>query len=197
MQYVFYGLFIAASIAFFAYIIHRAGRRSVPAPIQSTSKSPDSFHDELDAYHQFLDGPGKLPDTLVFAENPFQPYLENFGPDGLRNHSGVSCWLKPAPGADLPDVLQDCMQWMDAHLAYYRSAKGFLHPLYCNQRIVILLESEEIPDGLLRDPLIRLAVVRSETTLFDLWDQQEYTVQAVNYPGSADDAATYGEWYLY
>ena len=197
MQYVFYVLFIAASIAFFAYIIHRAGRRSVPAPSQSAAKFSDHFHDELDAYHQFLDGPGKLPDTLVFAENPFRTYLENFGPDGLRNHSGVSCWLKPAPGTDLVGVLQDCMRWQDAHLAYYRSAKGFLHPLYCNQRIVILLESEEIPDGLLRDPLIRLAVVRSETTLFDLWDQQEYTVQAVNYPGSADDAATYGEWYLY
>ena len=197
MQYVFYVLFIAASIAFFAYIIHRAGRRSVPAPSQSAAKFSDHFHDELDAYHQFLDGPGKLPDTLVFAENPFWTYLENFGPDGLRNHSGVSCWLKPAPGADLVGVLQDCMRWQDAHLAYYRSAKGFLHPLYCNQRIVILLESDEIPDGLLRDPLIRLAVVRSETTLFDLWDQQEYTVQAVNYPGSADDAATYGEWYLY
>lgn len=197
MQYVFYGLFIAASIAFFAYIIHRAGRRSVPAPSQSAAKFSDHFHDELDAYHQFLDGPGKLPDTLVFAENPFRTYLENFGPDGLRNHSGVSCWLKPTPGTDLYQVLQDAIEWQEMHLAYYRSAKTFLYPTYCTDRIVILLDTEAIPEEPISDSLIRFATVRSATVLYDICDQKEYPVRVAEYPGSADDAATYGEWYLY
>ncbi len=170
-------------------------------PVQTASKpripKEDSFYAGLEDYQAFLNGRGKLPSTLVQAENPFDAYLDNFAPDGLLDRSGVSCWLKPTPGTDLYQVLQDAIEWQEMHLAYYRSAKTFLYPTYCTDRIVILLDTEAIPEEPISDSLIRFATVRSATVLYDICDQKEYPVRVAEYPGSADDAATYGEWYLY
>ena len=172
-----------------------------PTPVQTASKprvpKEDSFYTGLEDYQTFLNGRGKLPSTLMQANNPFDAYLDDFAPDGLLDRSGVSCWLKPTSDADLHQVLQDAIEWQELHLAYYRATKAFLYPKYCDERIVILLDPEAIPEEPISDPLIRFATVRSATVLYDICDQKEYTARVVEYPGNVDDAATYGEWYLY
>ena len=157
-------------------------------------------------YKAFLEGEGRIPEQFALTDNPFEQFLENVGPDGLRNHSGVSCWLKMVEETALDEAIAAIAAWKLKHLEYFRQQDQavYLWPRYCEGRIVILLSSrdawkdlDEQKLQLCQEAWIRFAVVQSESSLFDLQDQTEYQVRTEEWPGSVDDAATYGEWSLY
>ena len=45
------------------------------------------------------------PAPLIMVENPFAPLLEDVGPDGLSDDSGVALWLRLQEGASLREAV--------------------------------------------------------------------------------------------
>ena len=73
----------------------------------------------------------------------------------------------------------------------------------CTQGIRIVLDSDkDLPElseetlNICKEESIHIVVIISEDTLYDLVTQHNRSVTCEEYPGSADDAATYGNWYL-
>ena len=137
-----------------------------------------------------------LPEGVYLLQNPFEQKLRGVGPDGLTDKSGVSLWLGIVPGADLKALLSGLASWHGSLQS--RSAalkKDFIldTPYLFDpaRRIVILTEGDaaHVPDPFL---LARL----TDRGIRDLSTGEEHAFRFEEYPGSADDAATYGVWYL-
>ncbi|MBE7032865.1 MAG: hypothetical protein E7406_01380 [Ruminococcaceae bacterium] len=156
-------------------------------------------------FTEFLKNEGKLPDAFKFTPNPFEDELEYVGPDGLDDHSGVSCWLSLVKDIDINEAVRLCSEWKKIHLEFYKTCKIYNIPEEnCSKKVVILLNAEEpLPElteetvSICKSEDIRVAFLKSNRVLYDISTQKEYTLTYNEYPGSADDAATYGEWYLY
>ena len=133
----------------------------------------------------------RLPPALLPAENPFKPLLENVGPDGLEDASGVRLWLRLKEGAEATDALRALAEWLKAHPAQGDARTCFL-----------LVEDRRLAEPLPKDVIalcnrydIRVAAVQRDR-LRGLTGAKDYQLGTREWPGSADDAATYGEWWL-
>ncbi len=125
-----------------------------------------------------------LPDCVYPVPNPFS-FLDEVGPDGLEDRSDIACWLyrkEELPAAELIRQLNHIGQ------------KG---------KLILLLDDPHTADGLTEEQKalclardIYLAVLSGEDTFTDLIRMTAYTIKTLEWPCSADDAATYGEWWL-
>ncbi len=128
----------------------------------------------------------ELPDCVYLAENPF-PSLDDVGPDGLYNESGVEQWVRLKGGVSLHDAIPAL------------SREG------AKKAVAVLTERDEngqpprLPaeDRLLcQQGKVWVCVPAPEGRILNLADGLEYEMDYEEWPGSADDAATYGRWWL-
>lgn len=133
----------------------------------------------------------RLPEGLYLASHPFAYELHNIGPDGLDDESGVRLWLRLKDGADAEAALRDLGEWQQAH-----AEKGKACPcvLLTEDRELLKDTPVELRDGC-KARGIRVATVEG-TRLTDLVDGTAYILRYREWPGAADDAATYGKWWL-
>ena len=134
----------------------------------------------------------ELPGSLYMAENPFAPEIDGMGPDGMNDRSGVRLWLGVKQGADLHDAVGDLITWQEAHRPSAGPDKCFIliredYPAEgaVTPETAARCEGSHIGVATLRNGLLRDYVTGTDLRL--------YTCE---HPGSADDAATYGEWDL-
>jgi len=154
-------------------------------------------------YKFFLENEGKLPDGFKPVQNPFEDDLIGVGRDGLSDCSGVSYWLSLNNESDINEAVKSCCDWKKLHTDYYLTHKVSSFYQICSEKVVILVDpssdlkltAKTIDLCIAND--IRVAFVKSRRVLYDLSEQREYKVSYTEYPGSVDDAAVYGEWYLY
>ena len=129
----------------------------------------------------------KVPDCVYPVLNPFE-WLEDVGPDGLRDESGIGLWLRMKENV---------------------TASEAIRALAMTQRkwkIAILTEDENLlkKDSDLNAEALSLCersgiifCYRTGSDTFrDLVDMGMYRVKTEEWPGAADDAATYGRWWL-
>ena len=125
------------------------------------------------------------PEGAYAVRNPFY-WVDEVGPDGLYDESGIGCWLRLKEGAKPKDVL-------DALAERPRN----------NAAVLLLGENEQT--GYLsqadRQRYSDRKVWAGQVTgdgegIKDLVSEREYRVHTQEWPGSADDAATYGRWWL-
>ncbi len=123
----------------------------------------------------------KLPDCVYLAENPFRE-LDNVGPEGLNNESGILYWVHMKEKTKVSSVI-------DA-----------LADLNYNQTIVVLVEKAFSFSGKNRMRCLQshiwFGMLTSPDTIIDFVSAREYRVGYQEWPGSADDSATYGRWWL-
>ena len=128
----------------------------------------------------------ELPDCVYLAENPF-PSLDDVGPDGLYNESGIGQWVRLKSGVSLHDAIPAL------------SREG------AKKAVAVLMERDEngqppqLPaeDRLLcQQGKVWVCVPAPEGRILNLADGLEYEMDYEEWPGSADDAATYGRWWL-
>lgn len=130
-----------------------------------------------------------LPRQLLVLSNPFEYALKDVGPDGLTDASGVRLWLAPADEVEIEPALRALIAW--AKEAQVEGEALFL--LTENARLL-----ERVPEDVLadcRDSHIHIALCEADC-LRDLADGTVYSLKYRQWAGSADDAATYGEWWL-
>ena len=174
---------------------------------EELKKNDDEFYEKLSTwyypeYKEFLENEGALPKEFEFIQNPFEEYLKHLGLDGLTNRSYISCWLALNENIDINEAVKICIDWKRLHLSYYEKNKSIKipHIRNCEQGIRIVVDSnKELSEETLnicKDENIHFVVIISEDTLYDLVTQHNCSVEYEEYPGSADDAATYGIWYL-
>lgn len=124
-----------------------------------------------------------LPDCLYPVDPPF-PELENIGPDGLHDESGVGVWARLKAGKS------------------FRELMAALPSLPQNRTIFVLTGQAPYDTPILRDRLlldragVRYGYSLSEERVKNLVDEREYRLAYQEWPGSADDAATEGSWWL-
>ncbi|MBQ9263264.1 MAG: hypothetical protein IJ189_03530 [Clostridia bacterium] len=155
-----------------------------------------------------------LPDCLSFAENPFSYALEDVGPDGMRDESGVVFWLSIRENRDIHEIIQAAAAWVNdikknsvlaANRAQYPDAaivfpNRYMYQRYCELRKVIVMEDQHILDSITEEEKQQcewnrihfVAVVQNG--VLDLLRNKTCPVSWKEWPGSADDAATYGSW---
>lgn len=123
-------------------------------------------------------------DKVIPVKNPM-PCLEDVGPDGLKNASGVVGWVRlkdsVTAGEAIPELLTARRQ---GTLVVVTKDPGLLKRVYGE-----LLERCE-------EKHLWFGLVTADDRLRNLVTGREYRVDWREWPGSADDAATYGEWWL-
>ncbi len=123
----------------------------------------------------------KLPDCVYLTENPFGE-LDTIGPDGLNNGSGIQYWVRMKQNADVTAVVE-ALAGMNV--------KGIIAVL--TDSPVTFTERDRI---LCVENRIWFCLRTGADTIKDLITGREYKLEYTEWPGSADDAATYGEWWL-
>lgn len=146
----------------------------------------------------------KRPDSVRIVSCPFP--FETDGLDGWSDASNVSCWLKLKAEAELSESIAECAEWISFNRTNNRNNLDSDY-WFCRERSVILLDEEELakvcltPDetALCKKYDISVAVVRLSGgyRVYDAVYQREFHVESEEWPGSVDDAATYGRWTLY
>lgn len=132
-----------------------------------------------------------LPEGLYLTEPPFAAELEGVGPDGMEDRSGVRRWLRFKDGADVEAALRSLGDWQKAN-----AEGGETRPIFVLTEEKKLLK--DMPDelrDLCKAQNVRVATVEGKH-LRDLVGGTSYSLQYREWPGQADDAATYGEWWL-
>ena len=123
----------------------------------------------------------ELPDCVYLTENPFGE-LDTVGPDGLNNRSGIQYWVRMKKNANVTSVIEA------------------LSGMYSNGIIAVLTDSTVTFSGrdrfLCMKHRIWFCIRSGADTIKDLVTGKEYCLEYAEWPGSADDAATYGEWWL-
>ncbi len=150
----------------------------------------------------------ELPEGLSLSRNPFEGLLSRIGPDGLTDRSGVKMWLKAQSGADALETLRALTGWIGRFGALTGDLKSQFADVWwivfspLGYIYVVLTEDEHALDGrreaakaLCEGRNIWYAAERGEG-LIDLITGRAYALEYEEWPGSADDAATYGEWDL-
>ena len=122
-----------------------------------------------------------LPAGLYPVDDPFA-VLEDIGPDGLKDESGIDIWARVRWDAKLPEIIAAFAQRPP------------------EQVIFVLTDSSADLSGEDRRQLDRCHVhfgyPTAEDRVKDLVDGREYKIRYQEWPGSADDAATCGRWWL-
>lgn len=124
-----------------------------------------------------------LPDCLYPEDPPF-PALEEIGPDGLSDESGVAVWARLKAGKS------------------FRELMAVLPTLPQDRTIFVLTGQAPYDTPKLRDRLlldrsgVRYGFSLSEKRVRNLVDDRAYRLAYQQWPGSADDAATEGRWWL-
>ena len=122
-----------------------------------------------------------IPDCIYPIENPFR-VLDDVGPDGLEDDSDIGLWVKMKETAKVPDVIEA------------------LSALDSSRIIVVMVEEPLVlsaKDQLLcRQKRIWFGLLISADSIRNLVTGREYRVDYLEWPGAADDAATYGRWWL-
>ena len=155
-------------------------------------------------YKRFLENEGALPKEFEFTPNPFGEYLRHLGLDDLTNRSGISCWLALKENIDINEAVKKCRDWKKIHTSYYETGKCKIpHIRNCTQGIRIVLDSDkDLPElseetlNICKEENIYIVIITSERTLYNTVTRHNLSVTYEEYPGSVDDAATYGIWYL-
>ena len=133
-----------------------------------------------------------LSGGLYLTEQPFAEALRGVGPDGLEDNCDARLWLRLKDGADVEKALRGLGEWQETH-----AEKWGIQPCYVLTEDARLLD--DVPGTVRTDVCapwkIRVTMLEG-TRLRDLVDGAEYVLHYVEWPGSADDAATYGEWWL-
>ena len=127
-----------------------------------------------------------LPDCLYPVENPFA-FLDDIGPDGLTDKSGVQQWLRMKKDAAVSDVVRALPRWNPRYgtvVLVDKDWAGYLPSLSTKDRL--LCDQKHVWFG----------TITGEDRIADLVNNQEYRVRYEEWPGSADDAATFGRWWL-
>lgn len=121
-----------------------------------------------------------------FVGNPFEERLSDVGKDGLYDRSGVGLWLKLRNGQNVSEAIRVLAQKDHDGVA------------------VVLTEDPHVLDGvsesdrkLAAENGIWFGLMTGKDSIKDLVTGAEYGLASAEYPGSADDAATYGEWELH
>ena len=132
-----------------------------------------------------------LPEDVLMVNNPFDAELSGVGPDGLYNRSGIRCWV----GLKNPE--QHIAQVVDQLLAWQEKNRPKIGPDGC----FLMLKQGTVLDGQLTASQINRCkaahltmATMEDNLLLDLLSGTAYRLVTQEYPGSADDAATYGEW---
>ena len=177
-----------------------------PGPETGPAAGAASLHSDPETHDIY-----GLPEEVELVECPFAGRLETIGPDGLKDESPVALWLRPRAGAEAAGVISALAEWMSGsekraeelkkeHWLQYWSITGYGRYLYA-----LLTEDRRWLDGV-SDDVLELCRRKGGKTICvaqltgtgmrDLVNGTEYTLVYQEWPGSADDAATYGEWGL-
>ena len=129
----------------------------------------------------------KVPDCVDSVPNPFG-WLEHIGPDGLKDDSGIGLWLRMKENVTASEAIR-------ALAATERKWK-----------VAVVTENDSLlkeDTGLNADDLelcgragILFCLLTDSDSFRNLVDGKTYRVKTEEWPGSADDAATYGCWWL-
>lgn len=156
----------------------------------------------------------KLPAALYLRPNPFEEALKNVGPDGLEDESGVACFLGVRAGTDAHEAIRAAADWSRGLAAQLEAANRLSvaqgahsdlrrYQQYCEKRKVILTEDRNDLDLVTEEEKVQcrqgnitFAVVLPEG-LYDLLEKKDVPLTWREWPGAADDAATYGAWRLH
>ena len=125
------------------------------------------------------------PGGAYAVRNPFY-WVDEVGPDGLYDESGIGCWLRLKKGAkpkEVLDALAEKPRDRDAVLLLDKNE----HTGYLSQADRLRYSDRKIWAGQLTG---------DGEGIIDLVSEREYRVHTEEWPGSADDAATYGRWWL-
>lgn len=176
-------------------------------------------------YEEFLAGEGKLPDafstpyceeydSFVINRTPF-PYVDllESALDDLTDQSGVSEWLHLGDVSNIHTAVAELIEWIScnrkmneimrekSHIgnAYY---PGLMRSR-CRDSIMVVVEDGCVIEKLTKAEIARCRAVNlsfctilSDRSMYDLLEKQKKVIKCEEYPGSADDAATYGIWSL-
>ena len=163
--------------------------QSLPGPWPVDSKKSSFLHEagpwcymvrERAALH--------LPDCVYSVLVPFKQ-LESIGPDGLSDESGIGMWLRMKKNAAVGEVI---------HALSEMKLKLPAVVLTAMNRRYVLDHTELTSDDLLRCEKnnIWICGLPEGSRLQNLLTLEEYRLRTSEWPGSADDAATYGSWWL-
>ena len=123
----------------------------------------------------------KAPEGFYSILNPFE-FLDCVGPDGLDDKSGISHWVRIKKGLLARDAVP--------------ALKAFEH----SGILVVLEDDPKLPAGIsakeMKQNRVWFGFLTGKDSIRDLVTEKEYLVRYHEWPGSADDAATYGEWWL-
>ncbi len=133
-----------------------------------------------------------LPPSLYPVSNPFEKELEHVGPDGLRERSTERLWVGKKNDTDMTRALTALLTWQEEH-----------RPKFGTREAWLLIRSNRPADGAVSSDLaarcaaagVKLAARRGDE-LHEFLSGTDWRLYTAEYPGQADDAATYGEWDL-
>ena len=134
----------------------------------------------------------ELPQSLYPVKNPFEPELKDLGPDGLRERSAERVWVGKKNDTDITRALEALLKWQEEHRDEAGAREAWL-----------MIRSNKAAEGAAAPELsarcaaagVKLATRRGDK-LHEYLTEKDYRLYAAEYPGQADDAATYGEWDL-
>lgn len=230
--FVSIGFIILGGATLAAGFVIRAesGRKVIPESSTVTAekveavREPVSIYEEHKAareerlekeYDKLASMIGFMPAPFRMILNPLDERLDDVGPDGLKDESGITCWIAVNDGgsagesetAALLKWKQKGMQEMEDrfdHSKDLRTKRYIKFDFYLiTGTCMVLLPSErnieDLPDKLVIDCLeagIHFFVPSSQKRidLIDLSTKEDLILVTQEWPGSADDAATYGSF---
>lgn len=178
------------------------------------------------SYKAFLAGDGRLPSAFsspyrmeysdhAYNHTPFESYLESLkiGLDELSDSSGVSEWLHLDDSSDIHAAVAELIEWISRNRTMNEIMQDKCHignTIYpalmrtrCRNSIMVVVEDDRVIEQLTeaeiarcREAKLSFCTILSKNSLYDLLEKEKRVIECEEYPGSVDDAATYGRWYF-
>ena len=165
----------------------------------------------------FFKGERQADGTMRWEQRtPFDDYLDMLIKelDGLTNRSGISDWITFVGSEDIHRSALEIISWKELVLKtntvmeqkvpseYFWVSEGM--PKRCKEKLMIVINSEDVLRGiteneikLLTESNISVCRILSDKSYYDVFQGKKYSIMCLTYSGSADDAATYGEWFFW